>query len=380
VIIQWRSVVDFVVLAAAVSLLLRWSHKARALRFAVGILALRLGALLARQLDLSITAWILDAVTVVAILALLVVFQPEFRRVLMRFDIDRATDRVGSSALAAVTAAAYALARMKCGALFVLARKDSLAELTTTGVVLNGELSTDILVSIFQKASPIHDGAAIIEGHSITRVGAVLPLSLRAWVPGQYGTRHRAAMGLAERSDALVIAVSEERGEVTLIWDGHARSLASERALLAALESLITQPSRRPGRSKRPWAARELALQAAALGLAALIWGIIFLVPGRSVLVRAVPVEFTHVPPGLLVAGQSADTAEVWLRGNAFLLDTLDLNGLVAQADLARAHAGLNAISLDVAAVETPVGIKAEYITPRHIEVQLSNRSGAPVE
>src|SRR5215813_15328649 len=85
--IHWQSVVDFLVLSIALYLLLRWSRQARAFRFAVGILALRVAALLARQLDLLITGWVLDAVTVIAILALLIVFQPELRRAFTRFDI-----------------------------------------------------------------------------------------------------------------------------------------------------------------------------------------------------------------------------------------------------------------------------------------------------
>src|SRR5262245_61493500 len=163
--IHWQSVIDFLVLAVALNLLLRWSRQARALRLAVSILALRVAGLLARQLDLLITSWVLDIGTVIALLALLVVFQPELRRALMRFDImGRTIRREQGSALSAVSSAAWALARARCGALIVLARKDSLAELTTAGVALNGQVSPDILLAIFQKSSPVHDGAAIIEG------------------------------------------------------------------------------------------------------------------------------------------------------------------------------------------------------------------------
>lgn len=373
--IHWQSGVDFLVLAVAFYLLLRWSRQARAFRLAVGILALRVGALLAHQLDLLITVWVLDAATVIAILALLIVFQPELRRAFTRFDVlGRARRRERATAASAVSAAAFSLARASCGALVVLTRRDPVGELTTPGIVLNAQVSSEILEAIFQKQSPVHDGAVIIDGDRIARVGAVLPLTIRSQVPEHYGTRHRAGMGLAERSDAVVIVVSEERGEVTLMSENQTRIITSVSALTAALESMTGRPARR---SRRAPGSQELKLQATAVGLAALVWSVTFLFPGRSVWVRTVPVEFTNVPPGLIVTGESTNTLQVWLRGNQFLFETVDLNTLAAHCDLRTAHEGLNAIPLGAAAVETPFGIKVEAMTPRQIQVRLRNASQA---
>jgi uncharacterized protein (TIGR00159 family) len=376
--IHWRSTVDFVVLAIALYLLLRWSSQARALRLALSILALRVGALLARQLDLLITTWVLDVATAIAILALVVLFQPEIRRALMGLDImGRAGPEDRVSTLSVIATAAWSLAQARCGALIVLGRKDSLAELTTPGVDLNGRVSPDILLAIFQKNSPVHDGAAIIEGDLITRVGAILPLTLQPRVPEQYGTRHRAAMGLAERSDALVIVVSEERGEVTLMWENQAHLMDSADALTMTLRSAIGRPAVRPRFSLRSLRSPQLGLQAIALALAAIVWSVTFLFPGRSVRVRTVPVELTNVPPGLTVAGQSTNTLEVWLRGNQFLFDTVDLDTLVARCDLSRVHEGMNVIPLPPDAVDAPVGIKVEAMMPRQIKVHLLTPSQA---
>jgi len=376
--IHWQSAVDFLVLAVALYLLLRWSRQARAFRFVVGILALRVGALLAHQLDLLITGWVLDAVTVIAILALLVVFQPELRRAFTRFDVlGRARRRERGSAASAVSEAAFTLARASCGALVVLTRRDPIGELTTPGIVLNAQVSSEILEAIFQKQSPVHDGAVIIDGDQIVRAGAVLPLTIRSQVPEHYGTRHRAGMGLAERSDAVVIVVSEERREVTLMWENQTRVMASIGALTAALESMTSRPSGRSTLSRRAPGAQELKLQATAVGLAALLWSVTFLFPGRSVWVRTVPVEFTNVPPGLIVTGESTDTLQVWLRGNQFLFETVDLNTLAAHCDLRAAHEGVNAIPLGAATVETPFGIKVEAMTPRQIQVRLRSASQA---
>ena len=243
-------------------------------------------------------------------------------------------------------------------------------ELTTPGITLNGQVSPEILLAMFQKESPVHDGAAIVDGDVITRVGAVLPLTLRSDVPQHYGTRHRAAMGLAERSDALVIVVSEERGEVTLMFETHMLRPATADDLRAALISMIGRPPK-PAASRSFVRSPELGLRATALALAALVWGVTFLFPGRSVQVRTVAVEFTNVPPDLMVVGQSADTLQVWLRGNQFLFDTVDLSSLAARCDLSSAQAGDNAIPLGAGTVDTPFGITVEAMAPRQLQVRL---------
>src|SRR5215471_12962305 len=375
---HWQSVVDFLVLAVALYFLLRWSRQTRALRLALSILALRVASLLARQLDLLITSWVLDAATVITILALLLVFQPELRRALMRFDIrGRPRQREQRSALSAISTAAWSLARARCGALIVLARKDSLAELMTPGVALHGQISPEILIAIFQKGSPVHDGAAVIEADVIARVGAILPLTIRTDVPDQYGTRHRAGMGLAERSDALVIVVSEERGEVTLMSETQARLVPDREALVTALTAFSDRQGPDPVR-RRTRRLREFGLQATAVALAALVWGVTFLFPGRSVQVRTVPVELTNVPAGLIVSGQSSATLQVWLRGSQFLFDTVNLGGVAARCDLSAAHEGMNVIPLGAEAVDTPFGITVEALAPRQLRVQLLNASRAP--
>ena len=376
--LRWQSIVDFLVLAVGLYLLLRWSREARALRLALSLLALRVGALLARQLGLLITGWVLDAATVVVILALVVVFQPELRRALMRFDFSgRVSQGHRTPVVSAISAAVWSLARSRCGALIVITRKDSIAELVTTGVRLDGRLSAEILEAIFQKGSAVHDGAAIIDGDMISSVGAILPLTQRTAVPEAYGTRHRAGMGLAERSDALVVVVSEERGEATLMHGNQMAAIRSESDLATALSSFTTAPAdgmSNPLRTLRPV---NLRLPAAALALSAMVWGVTFLFPGASVRVRSVPLEFTHVPPGLSIASQSVDTVDVWLRGSDFILDSVDLEALVARCDLAGAHEGTNAIEVAPDAIDLPLGLRIQGIAPRRVTIRLSSNSPA---
>ncbi|MGE0361680.1 MAG: diadenylate cyclase [Vicinamibacterales bacterium] len=220
---RWQSVLDFVTLAVAIDVLLRWSRGARALRATRGILALEAGAVMARKFELPMTVWVLHATAVVAGVGLIVLFQPELRHALNRIEIVvKRSARVSAlaDALDVVSAAAFSLAGARRGALFALPRRDSVNELLPGGIPLGDHVSPEIPESVFRKVSPVHDGATIIERDRITRLGALLPLSDDETLPRTWGTRHRAARGLAQRTHALVKVASEERGEVTLLHDG----------------------------------------------------------------------------------------------------------------------------------------------------------------
>ncbi len=160
----------------------------------------------------------------------------------------------------------------------------------------------------------------------MSRVGVVLPLTQRTQVPEQYGTRHRAAMGLAERCDAAVVVVSEERGEVTLMCGDDIRVAATESELVAWLTALTAAQNGDAQPSRRRFAlnATNVKLAAAALALSALVWSLTFVLPGSSVRVQSVPLEFTNVPPGLSVTSQSADAVEVWIRGSDFVFGSAE--------------------------------------------------------
>jgi uncharacterized protein (TIGR00159 family) len=241
---RWQGLADFAVVAIAIYLLLIWAREARALRVGLGIVGLRAGSLLAQQLDLVLTTWVLDAASVVALILLLVVFQPELRRALLHLDLGlrRRSPATGgvTASLVSVCDAVFALANTGRGALIVLVRRDPVDSLVSGGVPLGGTVSREIIEAIFRKVSPVHDGAAIVEGDRILRVGAILPLSENAELPSKFGTRHRAAFGLAERCDAAVIVVSEERGEVSLVHDHQYQALSHVEDLAQALRYVST--------------------------------------------------------------------------------------------------------------------------------------------
>jgi diadenylate cyclase len=377
--VRWQTAVDFLVLAMGFYFLLVWARSARALRIALGVVGLHALSLLARRLDLVITSLLLDFLAILAIILLLLVFQPELRRMFM--GLDSALRRLPRPRAAPVeqyreiATACFELASAYVGALIVIVRKDSITELLEGGVTLGAEISIKLLKAIFQKDSPLHDGAVIIERDHISKANVVLPLTHRPDVPLFFGTRHRAAMGLAERSDALVIAVSEERGFVTLM-DGKAiYQMKSVVDLVAAFESLGSGKPEGIGMRIHRVLFSNPALKLGALGLATLIWSMSFLAAGTTIRTISLPIEFSNVPPGMQIAQQSVDTLEVQVRGSPWIMDEVNLGNRIARFNLGNMGPGSHQLALAPSTLNLPPGVIVDQTTPAKIRVRLERTS-----
>lgn len=379
--LHWQNVVDFLVLAVAFYILLLWARQARALRTALVIVGLHAGSLFARRLELLITSWVLDAAAIVALVLLVVVFQPELRYALLRLESLASLGPRPSAALKAmyqeIADAAFSMAAVKLGALCVIVREDSVNELVSGGVRLNAELSTELLEAIFRKESPLHDGAVIIDGKQILRANGLLPLSTRNDLPLMYGTRHRAAMGLAERCDAMVVVVSEERGEVTLMHNREARVVTDGGSLVVLLDRLHARQPATPRR--RIWRAvsAHLGFKLAALGLASLIWTFSWMETGSTIRSVSLPVEFVNIPRGMDVRDQSTDRLYVQLRGKSWMMDTIGVARLVARFDMSEAKEGSSRLPVTPDVLNLPPGVIIERVSPASIRVRLKRREAA---
>lgn len=373
----WRGLTDFLVLSVALYVLLRWSRQARALRFGVTIVGFWIGSLVAAQLNLLITRWILEGLTLLAVLLLVTVFQPELRHAFTRFDIVSRLSRRRETltpTLKTIASAGFSLAHARRGALIVIVRGDPVEELVKGGVPLGGQVSQEILEAIFRKVSPVHDGATIVEGGQITRVAAILPLTQREDVPKQFGTRHRAAMGLAEQCDAVILVVSEERGQVTLVDGRRVRPIQTVEELEGAFHELIGPSRSAPSLLRRVFAREDLGLKATALALSAVLWSITFLITGTTVRTRVIPIEFIRLPRGLAIASQSSESVQVQLRGSSWLLDSVNLDALTARLDLAPLRAGAHTLVVGPEKVNVPPGVSVVNIAPRQIALRLEPR------
>lgn len=380
--LRWQSLVDFLVLTIAFYALLRLAHSTRALRIALGVVGIHALALLARRLDLVITSWVLDSAAILAVVLLLLIFQPELRRAFMRLDSAlRYWPRppsVLSKTNRAMADAMFDLAHDRLGALVVIVRRDSISELLDGGVALEAEISPELLKAIFQKASPLHDGAVIIDGDRAVKAGVVLPLTQRQRVASYYGTRHRAGMGLAERCDALVTVVSEERGEVSLMLGTDIRLQADREQLLQSLEDLRSSDRTRPTDRVHRLLFVNVRLKLGAVGLAGLIWAMSFLAAGTTIRGVTIPIEFSDVPVGMEISEQSADNLEVQLRGSPWVIDSISLARLVARFDLKHSRAGWNTLQLAPSTLDLPPGVVVDRTNPGRIRVRITSAK-APV-
>jgi diadenylate cyclase len=220
----------------------------RAVRLVIGAIVLYGVYAVARLLDLRMLSGILETGAVVGLLALVVIFQPELRRGLERIgrvgSMGWAFAPTGAAGLAekvarTVARTAAGLAAQRMGALIVIERETGLEDTAETGVMLHADLSEELLASIFQPRGALHDGAVIIHGDKVLAAGAVLPLSEISVHQQRYGTRHRAAIGMTEQTDALVVVVSEETGSVSLVERGRVIRDLDEERLRTSLVALL---------------------------------------------------------------------------------------------------------------------------------------------
>ncbi len=176
------------------------------------------------------------------IIGFAIVFQPELRKMILRLlqtDWFKFGNRTKHSYIDSVLIAADTLTKQKRGMLAVFSRKTSLSAIIDTGTRLNADLSSNLLVSIFGYDTPLHDGAVIIQAEKVVAAGCFLPLSEQYNIKKTFGTRHRAAIGLAEETDAIVLIVSEETGAISLAYESHLYYDLTETQLIKTLETLL---------------------------------------------------------------------------------------------------------------------------------------------
>lgn len=222
----------------------------RAAALVKGLIVLVFFMVLSRWLNLHVINWILEKLMTVVMIALPVVFQPELRRALEQIGRGRLfhkgtelDEQELEEVIGSVTSAAVVMAQRKVGALIVFERETGLEERTETGVQIDGLISDSLLLNIFEKDTPLHDGAVIIRGKRIVAASCLLPLTDARNLSQELGTRHRAALGISEQSDAVVLIVSEETGIISLAKNGELYRYLQADDVKELLRAAILQPT-----------------------------------------------------------------------------------------------------------------------------------------
>lgn len=223
-----HDIIDILIMAFVIYKAIEFLRETRAGQLVKGIIMLLAIYAIADWLNLAILEWTLSKVVDSAIIAAAVIFQPELRRILER--VGRTNFKTGqilggeqdeiSKSIECITKAAGMMQDQKIGALIVFERKTQLGEIINTGTVVDATTSVSVVNNIFFPKSPLHDGAMIMRDGRIYAAGCILPLTQRSDISASLGTRHRAAIGMTENSDAVVLVVSEETGIISIVSNG----------------------------------------------------------------------------------------------------------------------------------------------------------------
>ena len=233
-------IIDIVLVAALLYTLYRLLKGPGAISIFIGIVAIFLLWQLVNALQMELLSSILGAFVNVGFIALIVIFQPEIRRFLFTIGIQTKNGnnkafrlfRKKTKGVAldtdSVCKACKAMSNIKQGALIVITRQNTLSDIVLTGVTIEGDISKPLIENIFFKNSPLHDGAMIITNNKIVAARCILPVTNNSEIPGHYGLRHRAAVGVTENNDCIVLVVSEETGGISLVKNGKITTLKAD--------------------------------------------------------------------------------------------------------------------------------------------------------
>lgn len=367
-----QDIFDILIMSILIYQLYSWFRKSRAIQVLAGLGTITAIYFVTRQTGLHMTSWVLQQLGTVVIVVIVVIFQNEIRQTLYRFS--KLRELVGGSSEQhcsgpnVIAEAVFGLAESRCGAIIVFQRTDQLDDHLSNGTQLEALVSAPLLSSIFKDGTPLHDGAVLIRDERIMQAACLLPLSDSQQLPQQYGTRHRAAIGLTERTDAVVLVVSEERGEVSLAEAGELTILHTPAQLRGRLEALLTPQEQQ---LKRPLIRRlfnDLLPKTSILLGVTVIWLLLSARQGEVAIVP-VPLTFHGLPNGMTLTRVSPEEVTVRLRSASGLVPSPRQLDLTADLDLGGVQEGHNTLRVSLSHVRVPPGMTVVGIEPTTVRV-----------
>lgn len=377
--IRIQDILDVIIIALMIFAFLTW-FKTRASRFVlIGITLLGGVYLAARFFQLYLTTIVLQGFFAILLFVLVVIFQEDlrgfFERLALLGNIAKKFPSLsglkGTAEIISQTAAN--LAKKRVGALIVLQGNDPLDRHINGGTALDGVVSESLLESLFDPHSVGHDGAVIIDGNRVKKFGCHLPLSVNTSTYGNIGLRHTAALGLSERSDAICIVVSEERGTISLAYLENLTVVSSAATLHEALEQFYVRNT--PTKTSHPalnWLKENTREKIIALGMACLLW--IAFGYQRDIVRRdfIVPIEYKNVPRSWQIDEPQITETKVILQGPQQAFNLLDERSLKLSVDLSEVMDKKREFNLTADMVNAPSSLTIADIVPSKIHVYAS--------
>ena len=357
-----------------------WFKRTRATLVFVGIFILGAIYIFARQLDLQLTTYILQGFFAIFLIIIVVIFQEELRQVFERIALwglgRKDTHAVQSEAVDIIVGTLADLAKERIGALIVLPGSQPIDRHINGGIEMGGKLSEPLLKSIFDPNSAGHDGAIIVEKDRISRFAVQLPLSKDFKQLGKVGTRHSAALGLAELSDALCLVVSEERGRISIAEDGKLREIGNFQELGSLVQDFLKAkfPTQDPRKASVQFLRSNWLEKAVSITLAIALWYVF--IPGSKILevTYQIPVEVEHLPANMTL--ESVDPPNISVTfgalNRAFYL--FEPQKLEASIDASLAALGRRTFRVSEENLTYPKNLTVKGLSPTKIKISVKKR------
>ncbi len=372
--LTWQAILDIALITAGLFFLYRTLVRLGTWKIVVGILAAFVVIALANILNLDGIKWIFQNVSNVAVIALIVIFQPELRKVFEKVVSlqKKKTVSIDDGIIDMVALSLWQMAKQKRGAIIVYPGKEPVLEQLSGGHRLMAEPSLALIMSIFDPNSPGHDGAMIIEDNKLTTFGVRLPISQTSRLAEDYGTRHHAAMGLAEQTDALVLVVSEERGVVSAFKDRTMKPLGSVVEISSAIRNHNNEKGFLDMELQSLLHRRILVPVGVSLAIAVVFWSTLVTV-NRQVIEKVFPLSLEYISPAenLLLINEKTEQLRVHLAGPKSEIDNFVMSQPTATVNLSKMVKGKQTILLTGDNLRLPPSLTFLGSEPAKIEVTL---------
>ena len=382
-ILSWNFLFDISLLTIILYSLYKTLRMTGTWKIVIGLTSAGILASIARFFDLQGIDWLFSNFSHIIIIVLVIIFQPEIRKIFERsmiidlvnktlFPFFRRQDKQQISTAELLSKIVFELAARKWGGLIVIPGKQSLKGHIKGGTKADASLSLSLLLSIFDDSSPGHDGAVLVEKGKISRFGVHLPLSSSNKLDENYGTRHHAAMGLSENSDALILLVSEERGTVSYFKNAKMKRIPKQEDVIEIINTHLTGGALKP--SGMAWYKRFLVTSSevvACLMVAVLFWTTL-VHPKTEIKERlyTVPIEYTKTDKNIQVI-QGQREAKILLAGPETLLNRVNPLSLQIKVDLQNFTLGRHDINITSEHIEIPRNVKIVQIQPERLSLDL---------
>jgi len=374
--IGFPDILDILLISLVSYQLFIWFWGTKAFKALVGIVVLSGVFILAKSWGLFLTTWVFQILWQVFVILLIILFQKEIRQMLERFNplknMGMRHDKISNGWVPEFSRWAFDAAQKRIGAVVIFEKTDPVSDLVTRGIPMECEPLPEILNSIFYKQSPLHDGAILIFNGKISKVSCYLPLSTREDLPQEWGTRHRAALGLSEQCNAWVLIISEERGEVSFAFDNQVKKIKDEKELSFFLETQVfneKEPEMNIRQVILSWFTKRYKIKAVVFVLVFVLW-LVFAGQQNFEKKIELPLVYRNIPESIMVSSPAAINISVTCRGLRKDISLLSKENMMSSLDLASAKRGKLHYNITKANLTLPnERIDIVNISPGRVEI-----------